>query len=375
MADELQTFSDDEGFVRLKETPRVKAGVTQLNEILANDPYMVSRWVDDLRHDHVRNLTEAIAPGDFPTLFGFLIQRDMLAKYAEMPSEWRRWIPTGTVPNFNVHRKLKVYGQDNELSVVLPGAPYPETVSATSGYNRSVVKYGRRFDILWEAIVNDALGAFSDIPARFATAVSRTQAKNATRIYSSAAGPNPALFGTPIVDVDGQNVTNQGVLPFNVTNLAITRRLLANQTDPNGERIGLTAKYLVVPGSLADAAFIALHSMNLQQAASATPVPTINPASNWGLQLIVDDYLETIDLTGTSDTTWYLFAEPGGASALQMDFLAGNIGPDIRIRSNGASSGNPMDGSFETDTIAYRVRDVHGGSCFEPRYCYAQVGP
>lgn len=374
MADELNTFSDDEGFVRLKETPRIKAGVTQLNEILANDPYMVSRWVDDLRHDHVRNLTETIAPGDFPTLFGFLIQRDMLAKYAEMPAEWRRWIPTGTVPNFNVHRKLKVYGQDNELPVVLPGAPYTETPSGTSGYNRSVVKYGRRFNILWESIINDALGAFSDIPSRFATAVSRTQAKNATRIYSSAAGPNPALFGAPIVDVDLQNVTNQGVLPFNITNLGTTRQLMMRQTDPNGERIGLTPKYLVVPGSMADAAFVALNSMAVQQAASATPVPTINPSSQWGLQLIVDDYLETIDLTGTADTTWYLFAEPGGASALQMDFLAGNVGPDIRIKSNG-SGGNPLDGDFENDAIAYRVRDVHGGAQFEPRYCYAQVGP
>jgi hypothetical protein len=374
MADELQVFTDDEGFVRLKETPRIKAGVTQLNEILANDPYTVSRWIDDLRHDHVRNLTETIAPGDFPTLFGIMIQRDMLAKYAEMPSEWRRWIPTGTVPNFNVHRKLKVYGQDNELPVVLPGAPYAETPSGTAGYNRSVVKYGRRFNILWESIINDALGAFSDIPSRFATAVSRTQAKNATRIYSSATGPNPALFGAPIVDVDGQNVTNQGVLPFSIANLGVTRQLMLRQTDPNGERIGPTPKYLVVSGSLADAAFVALKSMAVQQAASATPVPTINPATNWGLQLIVDDYLETIDLTGTADTTWYLFAEPGGASALQMDFLAGNVGPDIRIKSNG-SGGSPMDGDFENDAIAYRVRDVHGGSPFEPRYCYAQVGP
>jgi len=375
MGEELKSFKDDEGYVKLRETPKIKAGLVQLNEILTNDPYAISRWADDLRHDHVRNLTEVIAPGDFPTLFGFLIQRDMLAKYQAVPSEWRRFVPDGTVPNFNTHRKPKVYGQDEELPIVLPGAPYTEVPSGTSGYDRHVDKYGRKFSILWESIINDALGAFSDLPARFSTAVQRTQAKNATRLYAAAGGPSATLFGAPIVDVDGTNVTNQGVLPLTVTNLALTRALMKKQTDPNGELINVMPRYLVVPDSLEDAAWSILTSTLVQQAAAALPVPTVNVAPHWGLQLIVDPYLEAIDLTGTADSTWYLFAEGiGGTPACQMDFLAGNVGPDIRIKSSG-SSANPLDGDFDTDSIQYRVRDVHGGAQLDPRFCYAQVAP
>ncbi len=57
-----------------------------------------------------------------------------------------------------------------------------------------------------------------------------------------------------------------------------------------------------------------------------------------------------------------------------MDYLTGHEGPDIRIKSSG-SAANPLDGDFDTDAIAYRVRDVHGTCHYDPRYCYAQVGP
>jgi hypothetical protein len=375
MADELQTYKDEEGYRPLRETARTKAGLTQLNEIMSKDPYELSRWLNDLRHDRVRNLTEVIAPGDFPTLLGFSIQRRMLAAYELVSPNWRAFVPTSTVPNFLLHQKLKVYGQDNQLPIVLPGAPYTETPSGTATYTRHVDKYGRRFSILWESIINDALNAFRDIPTRFANAVRRTQDTNVTRGYSSVTGPNAALFGTPIVDVDGQNVTNQGVLPLTIANLAATRQLMMRQVDPNGELIGVVPRYLVVPGSLEDAARAILTSTLVQQQGVALPVPTVNPAPEWGLKLVVDQYLEAIDLTATADTTWYLFAETGGeAMPVQMNYLEGHVGPDIRLKDSGSGT-NPLEGDFDTDAIYYRVRDVHGLSRQDPRYCYAQVGP
>ncbi len=374
MADELQVLTDRDD-AQYRPLGQVKeASVIQFNEILAKDPYMISHWLDGIKHGVMSNLTEQIAPGDFPTLFGFMIQRDLLARYSAVVSPWRAYTKTGTVPNFNSHEKHKVYGQDNELAQVLPGAPYPITASGTAHYHRQVFKYGRRFDILWESIINDALGAFSDIPERFATAVMRTQDKNVTRLYSSATGPNAALFGAPIVDVDGQNVTNVGVLPLTIANLQTTLLLARQQTDPNGERINIRMQHLVVPDSLEFTARAIMTSALQQQLASAVPVPTVNIIPQLGLQLHVDPNLESIDVSGTGDTTWYVFSEVGEMVPFQMDFLAGHVGPDIRIKSSG-SAVNPMEGDFDTDSIAYRVRDVHGGCQLEPRACYAQVGP
>ena len=34
-----------------------------------------------------------------------------------------------------------------------------------------------------------------------------------------------------------------------------------------------------------------------------------------------------------------------------------------------------MEGDFDNDQIAYRVRTIHGGTQVDPRFVYAQVGP
>jgi len=355
--------------VRARETV-----LAQLNDLIATESGRVSYWLEGLRRGIVTNLTEHIAPGDFPTLFGVAIQRDMQARYALNISDWRAWTKMGQVPNFNEHERHKVYGQDNLLPQVLPGAPYQTTPSGTAHYHRQVFKWGRRFDILWESIINDAMGAFSDISARFADAVTRTQAQHLTEVYSSAAGPNAGQFGAPIADVDGQNVTNQGVLPFTAANLLATLSLMARQTDPNGEIIKVKGVHVVVPTSLFFGASAIMTSALLAQIAGAVALPTTNIIPQLSLKLHEDPDLEVVDVSGTGDTTWYVFAEPGESAAIGMDYLAGNVGPDLRIKSSG-SSANPLEGDFDNDGISYRVRDVHGANHIDPRYCYAQVGP
>jgi hypothetical protein len=375
---------DDRTDAAFRPVKAREAAVVKLNQILAEDPRYVSHWLEGLKLGYTDNLAEAIAPGDFPDLLGVIIQRDLQARYQIYAGEWRPFTKTGTLPNFNVAEKHKVYGQDNRMEEVLPGAPYKTTPSGDGHYDRRVRKWGRRFDILWESMINDFMGAFADVPNDFANAVIRTQAYNAASIYCSAAGPNPALFGAPIADVDGQNVTNQGVLPLTIGNLQATITLMRQQTDPNGERIMVRPKHLVVPDSLEFTARQILTSAMVQQVDTVggananppayVPLPTVNVIPQMGLQLHVIPELEEIDVSGTGDTTWYLFAETGSVVPMQMDFLAGHIGPDIRIKSSG-SAANPLDGDFDNDAIAYRVRDVHGGAALDPRYCYAQVGP
>ena len=351
-----------------------ESALLQFNDLLATESGRISHWLAGLNRGIVQNLTEQIAPGDFPALFGTAIQRDLVARYKLYVGEWRAWTKVGTVPNFNEHERYKVYGQDNVLPEVLPGAPYAITPSGEAHYHRRVRKYGRRFDILWESIINDAMGAFSDILPRFYDAVIRTQARHVTEAYSSATGPNAGLFGAPIVDVDGQNVTNQGVLPFSAGNLTATLALMARQTDPNGEVISVKGVHVVVPTSMYVNSLQVMESPLLQQIAGAVALPTTNIIPRLGLQLHEDPDLEVVDVSGTGDSTWYVFAEPGGAAAVGMDYLAGNVGPDMRIRSSG-SGANPLEGDFENDAIAYRVRDAHGATVYDPRYCYAQVAP
>lgn len=377
MPEFLQLIENWNGYAPVGKAKFAEADVAGVLDLISNRDRMPA-------HRHEFMLREAITTSNFPQLFGFTLEREILARYRVVTADWRAYCAVGTLPNFNSGEMHKVQGNDVLLPRVAEKGEYLVSPVSQARYLRQVFKRGRQFDISWEALINDALNAFSDIPERFAEAVTYTRAYNVTDLFVAAAGPDGALFGAPIADVDGQNVTNQGVLPLTIANLEATMELMAAQTDVNGRPLGIRGRHLVVPPSLEFAARAILTSALKQWtevgAGAGIPVPTANVVSQVGIQLHVDPLIRIIDVSGTSDTTWYLFADPSSGKAMQMDFLRGHEDPEIVMRNSDkvAVGGGPVsafDGDFATDNIFYRVRDVHGGIQLDPRYAYAQVGP
>jgi hypothetical protein len=284
----------------------------------------------------------------------------------------------GSLPNFNQAEMHKVQGNNSVLARVAEKGEYLVSPVSNAHYHRQVYKYGRQFDISWEAIVNDVLDAFGDIPQRFADACIQTEAFAATSIYAVAAGPNPALYGAALADVDGQVILNVGILALTVTNLETTMGLMATQTDVLGRPLGIRAAHLVVPPALEFTARKVLTSPLVQEIAGAVALPTTNIIPQMGLTLHVDPLLPVIDTSGNRNGTWYLFASTSQGPAAQMDFLRGYESPEICMKASdkvttGGQAISPFTGDFATDNIFYRVRHVLGGVPVDPRFTYAQV--
>ncbi len=377
MPEFLQLIENWNGYAPVGKAEISEADVAGVLDLISNRERMPA-------HRHEFMLREAITTSDFPELFGFTLEREILARYRVVTADWRAYCATGTLPNFNSAEMHKVQGNDTLLPRVAEKGEYLVSPVSQAKYDRQVFKRGRQFDISWEALINDALNAFNDLPERFAEAVTYTRAYNVTDLFVSATGPDAGLYGAPIADVDGQNVTNQGVLPLTIANLEATMQLMAQQTDVNGRPLGIRGVHLVVPPSLEFAARAILTSALKQWteigAGGGIPVPTANVVTQMGLQLHIDPLIRIIDVSGTSDTTWYLFASPSSGKAMQLDFLRGHEDPEIVMKNSDKVSvgGGPVsafDGDFATDNIFYRVRDVHGGAQLDPRFTYAQVGP
>ncbi len=381
MPEFLKLMESWDGYTPVGQQQFSEAAVGRALELLTNAKRLP-------RHRHEYLVREAITTSDFPGLFGFILERDILARYRLWVADWRTYCATGTMPNFNQGELHKVQGQDNRLPRVAEKGEYLVSPMSDYHYHRQVYKYGRQFDISWEALVNDALGAMRDIPARFADACIRTEAFNVTSLYAAAAGPNPLLFGAPIVDVDGGAVINLGVLPLTIANLETTLSLMAGQLDIAGEAISVRGVHLVVPPLLEFTARQILTSalkMWVDPAGAANavpstfaPMPMTNVVSQIGLQLHIDPMLPIIDTSGNRNGTWYVYADPGQGKAMQMDFLSGYEEPEIcmhasdKVTVTGAPL-TPLSGDFATDNVLYRVRHVLGGTQLDPRFAYAQV--
>lgn len=376
MPEVMEVIKDWGGFTPAGARRFSEADVATFLDMISNRGRMSVR-----RHQAM--MEEAIATTDFPNLFGFTLEREVLARYRADIPDWSSYCRSGIMPNFNAGEMHKVQGNDSLLPRVAEKGEYLVSPVSDSQYARRVFKYGRQFDISWEAMINDALSAFDDIPERFAEAVMYTRAFNATDLFVSVTGPDAGLYGTPIADVDGQNVTNVGALALTIANLETTILLMAAQTDVQGRPLGIRAIHLVVPIALEFTARAILTSALKQWtevgAGAGIPEPTTNILPQLGLKLHVNQLLPVIDLSGDVNTTWYLFADPSQGKAIQMDFLRGHEDPEIVMKASdkvltGGGSTSPMDGDFETDNIFYRVRDVHGGAKLDPRYTYAQIG-
>ncbi len=89
--------------------------------------------------------------------------------------------------------------------------------------------------------------------------------------------------------------------------------------------------------------------------------------------------LPVIDVSANRWMTCYLFADPSDGVAIQLDQLRGYEAPEIcmkasdKVMPGGGAEMSPFSGDFATDNIFYRVRDVHGGTRVDRRFCYAQV--
>ena len=358
----LELLDDWKGYTSLRETQRGEGYDQRLTEVinlLSNPSGMASH-----RREYL--IKEALTTSDFPLLFGDVLDRQVLANYKAVDPVWKPFTRMSTNKDFKASYRFAMTGGDQYLAEVGEKGEYLASDRSETRYSLTLKKYGRQFDISWESLVNDDLGALKDTPSRFAMAAVRTEhrlvtgqyARNAT-IYSTARG-------------------NASALALTIANLETAVAAMMAYTDANGEPIMNRPKYLVVrPADEFTARQILTSATKMwteSAGGAAVAYPTTNVIAQYGLQLIVDPYLA---IYGGADlaTQWYLFADPKDIAAFEFAHLAGHERPEICMKNSDkvAVGGGPLsafDGDFATDNVFYRVRLVAGVTTLDWRASY-----
>jgi len=324
-------------------------------------------------------MREAMTTSDFPYLFGEVLDRQLLAGFKETPQGMAKVLRRGIVPDFRTVHRYAISGGDERLAEVGEKGEYLPSDRDEAKYYYALKKYGRQFDISWEAIINDDLGALRDTPLRFARAARRAEEYFLTSLFWNAAGPLDAYF----------SVANGGVAvvanPLTIANLETGVEAMAAFTDVGGSPIMNKPKYLMVPPALEFTARQILTSatkqwVELGGAGGPLPYPTSNVIAQYGLELLINPWLPVIVTTGTlGATTWALFSDPGDIPAGEFGLLRGHESPELFMKSSdqvtvGGGLVSPMGGDFATDNIFYKVRHCFGGVTLSGRAGYASDG-
>jgi hypothetical protein len=329
-------------------------------------------------------LKEALKVSDFPTYFGDVLDRMVLARFSEWIPPFQTFMRQGTFRDLTrTSRKTQFRGGSEALGQVGELGPYPERGVESTQFEWRGAKYGADFRISWETLLADDLGGLRDLPGVLASAARVSEAQFAASLYVGTAGPHSTLFNGG----NGNVVT--GNPPLSITALKQAHTLMRKMTDPaTGNPMANGPRYLVVPPALELTAMEILGATNVVYAptgATTTPLqlPSINPIPSLGLTLVVDPYIPVI-ATSNEDTTWFLFADPNsgplgpGLAAVEFDRLVGMSAPlllqkrsDFTTIGGGADPRGPLD---ELDSVTYRVVHAFGGGQLFPQAAVASNG-
>lgn len=281
-------------------------------------------------------ITRALhSTSDFPLITGDAVGRELRRAYMAAPSGVRQLARQTTARDFRAKRAIQ-FGEAPQLEKVSEGGEFKHGTIEESAELYSVETFGKIFGISRQALINDDLGAFTQIPAKMGTAARAFEAQQL--VAKLIANPDMS-DGDPVFDANHANVT--AAAAPSLTTLSAARLAMRKQTGLAGEQIDVTPRFVVVPPDLETTAEQVLAEI------AATKTADANPFAN--LTLIVEPRL-------TDPAAWYVAADPAVIDGLEYAYLEGAPGPQIETRQG-----------FEVDGVQIKVRLDFGAGWVDHR--------
>ncbi len=365
-----------EGYSSVRESRRAPDHDLRLLEVIN----LLNNKEGYAAHKHEFLMREAMTTSDFPVLFGEILDRQLLSGFKDTPQVMAQVLRRASGKDFRTVQRFEISGGDDYLAEVSEKGEYLASSRDVNPYTYALKKYGRQFDISWEALINDDLSALGDTPMRFAKAARRAEERFQTLLFVNAAGPLDAYFS---VANGGAAVANT---PLTIGNLETGVQTMAAYLDRDGSPILNRPKYLMVGPALEFTGRQILTSANKMWLSKGdtdvapAAFPTNNVIAQYGLQLLINPWIPVLVTTGTfGQTMWALFSDPADIAAGEFGLLRGHESPELFMKAAdqmrvGGGIASPMDGDFATDNVFYKVRHVFGGVALSGRAGYASDG-
>ena len=392
----------------MKEGEKLEANVGKTAARIANFEEKYTQFVELVNNTKGYSkakreylLKEAETTSDFPTLFGTVLERKIRAKYMLQTPAFSKYVQVGTQNDFRLAWDMALYGNRALLGTVKERGEYKDDTLNDGKWFIGLQKMGKGFGLSWEAVINDDLGAFSDVADDLVLSCTLTEQNYVTKLYAGASGPlayaagsstvaatQTGLFGSAITHpIDGGTVANyQTSFPLTATNLLTAITAFKSQKDFNGNPIMFEKFVLVVPqGKEVTALQLMSNNLLIATATTATSAPSggnpqigttsENIITKFPMELVVNPWLDIVSGATYGPYSWYLFAVPTGGNAIKFNRLRGHEAPEVCQKmsdkiSLGGAPISPLEGDFDSDSIRWRVRDIFGGTTTDPRYAY-----
>ena len=287
---------------------------------------------------------------DFPGLLGDTARKAVLKGYEEAEETFGQFTRPVSVADFKP-TNLVGLGAFSDLDIVREGGEYKYGTFSEQSQAMQIVTYGKLFSITRQAIINDDLSAFNDVPRKLGQAAKRTIAKAIFNLINS----NPILAdGFALFSAEHGNLLPGTTI--STASVDAMRQAMALQKDKDGNIIRVPLKTLLTPVALGGTARTVQTSQY-----------EVGGSKNLTTPNIVQNTFEVIDdgrLDAASATAWYGVANSAVVDSIVVGYLDGNQTPYLEQHEG-----------FTVDGVAWKVRLDAAPAVADYRGIYRNPGP
>lgn len=253
----------------------------------------------------------AMSTSDFTAILADVTTNSLRRGYDIYPQTFKAFCRQSTLPDFKMAFRSQISEMPQLEKVGEDGEFKTGTITdGREGYKLET--YGKIVKITRQVLINDNLGAFTDMPAGFGTSVATLESDIVWGILTAnaAMSDSNALFHA-----------NHGNLPtaaaLSVTAISAARSMMRKQKGLDGKTLlNITPKFLLVPTELETAA------EKIVSPITPSSVDDVVVASIRSLTPIAEPRL-----SAASATAWYLAGDPGMIDTIEYAYLEGQTGP------------------------------------------------
>ena len=272
---------------------------------------------------------------DFANLLLDAANKWLVGGYTEAPETWRPFCKVVSISDF---KPMNMLNRSNfgDLDVIPEHAEYKYGTMSDTKETITLRTYGKAFSISRQAIINDDLAAFTEVPMLMGRAAARMVGDEAYAVLTG--NPTLAQDSTALFHTSHNNIwttTNAGAP--SVTTMDVHNRYTATQTDPSGATINLSPRYLVCGHALVGTARALATALYDPAGTAGTLKPNVWQGR---FDVIADARIDAFNAAG-----WFTLCDPNQLPTVVVGFLNGNETPYMEQE-------NP----FSQDGVAFKVR-------------------
>ena len=277
------------------------------------------------RRDASGWLQAAFSTTSLPGILSNIANKMLLEGYNYVEDAWRRVARIASVNDFKEHTRYRMTGSF-QFQQVGPDGELKHGKLDEQSFGQKADTHGIMFALTRQMIINDDMGAFTDIPRQIGMGAAEAIADAVWGLW--LANPTQA-DGKAFFHADHSNYVAGADTALTVDGLTDAEVLFGKQTKPNGKPLGMPASILLVPTALKVPAEMLMKSVQLNETTTANKAkPSANPHVG-KFDVVSSVYLSNASFTGASAKAWYLMADPNRLPAIEVAFLNGVDRPTV----------------------------------------------